>query len=114
MWERQGGRDHRELCGNLNNLAVVCRASGKYEAAKRSYNGALRCAHRSLGSQHPKVTKILQNLAELLRGCARWAEFLRRNPCPGSPKPLHATHHRNHWEILRKTGRGNWNTNEGD
>jgi tetratricopeptide (TPR) repeat protein len=61
------GPDHPDVAMTLNNLAVLCKARGRYAEAATLYRRALSLFERELGPRHPKVTTCRENYEKLLR-----------------------------------------------
>ncbi len=59
---------------NLNNLAELYRAQGRYAEAEPLYQRALAICEKVLGLEHPAVATSLQNYAALLRETGRTEE----------------------------------------
>ena len=65
-----GPQDPR-LAKNLNNLAELSRAQGKYTDAEPLHKRALAINEKVLGPEHPRVATSLNNLAELYQAQGR-------------------------------------------
>jgi len=59
---------------DLNNLAMLYKAQGKYSAAEPLYQRALAIDEKALGPDHDKTAAIAENLAETLRKLGRNSE----------------------------------------
>ncbi len=68
-----GPQDPR-LATNLNNLAGLYYAQGRYAEAEPLLKRALAIVEKALGPEHPKVAKALENYATLLRDTGRSTE----------------------------------------
>ncbi len=53
------------MATNLNNLANLYHAQGKYAEAEPLYKRALAIVEKALGPEHPHVAARLNNLAQL-------------------------------------------------
>jgi len=51
----------------MDNLALVLRKQGKYEASEEMYQRALELREKVLGPEHPDVLISMNNLAGVLR-----------------------------------------------
>ena len=58
------GSVHPDLASTLNNLALVCERTNKFDEAERGYRRAHAIAVASLGPGHPFVTTSLKNLVD--------------------------------------------------
>jgi tetratricopeptide (TPR) repeat protein len=58
----------------LNNLAALYSARGRYEEAEPLFRRALAVNEKSLGADHPRVAMTLENYARLLKGAKRKRE----------------------------------------
>ncbi len=56
---------------HLNNLAVLYRAQGRYEAAEPLYQRALAIFEKALGPEHPNVVQGKKNYALMLNEMGR-------------------------------------------
>ncbi len=72
--EKALGPDHPSVATNLNNLAVLYRAHGKYAEAEPLYKRALAIVEKGLGPEHPSVATSLEIYAALLRKTGRGTE----------------------------------------
>ncbi len=72
---------HADLATNMNNLASLYQAQGKYAAAEALLKDALGMRKRLFKGDHPKVALSLNNLAELYRvqGKSAAAEALHKD-----------------------------------
>jgi Tetratricopeptide repeat len=61
------GLKHPDVAMNLNNLAVLSKARGRYVEAETMYRRALFIFERSFGLEHPKVGACRKNFASLMR-----------------------------------------------
>ncbi len=73
---QQLGPLHPWTATNLNNLAELYRAQGKYLEAEPLYQRALSIDERTLGPQHPTTRTIRANYTSLLRAVGREVEAL--------------------------------------
>ena len=71
--EKALGPDHPDVAIELNNLAGLCNAQGKYAEAESLYQRALAIWEKALGPEHPNVATVLGNYARLLRERKRGA-----------------------------------------
>src|SRR5688572_13683448 len=62
--ERSLGSLHPDLASTLNNLALVCERTNKFDEAERGYRRAHAIAVASLGPKHPFVATSLKNLVD--------------------------------------------------
>ena len=98
---------------DLNNLAGLLQATGRYEKAEPLYRQALEIVRETLGERHPTYAAGLNNLAGLLRttGRSEEAEPLYRQALEidretlGERHPTYATHLNNLANLLQTTGR---------
>ena len=74
MFERVHGPEHYEIAVNLNNLAALCYAQGRYNEAEPLYLRALAIKEKILSPEHPDVAMTLNNLAALYRNAGRTGE----------------------------------------
>jgi hypothetical protein len=58
------GSVHPDLASTLNNLALVCERTNKFDEAEQGYRRAHAIAVASLGPGHPFVTTSLKNLVD--------------------------------------------------
>ena len=58
------GSLHPELASTLNNLALVCERTNKFDEAERGYRRAHAIAVASLSPGHPFIATSLQNLVD--------------------------------------------------
>ena len=58
------GSLHPDLASTLNNLALVCERTNKFDEAERGYRRAHAIAVASLGPGHPFATTSLKNLVD--------------------------------------------------
>ena len=68
------GPEHPDLAIELNNLAEVYRAQGRYSGAEPLHKRALAIWEKALGPEHPHVATSLGNYAALLREVGHGAE----------------------------------------
>jgi len=68
------GPTHPDVARDLNNLAELYRAQGKYADAEPLYQRALRIVEAALGPAHPHVVTSLNNLALLYSTQGKYAE----------------------------------------
>lgn len=66
-------RDHQELAGSLNNLAVLLQTTGRYDEAEPLYREALEIGRKALPAG-PNIAKGLINLGLLLKTTGRYGE----------------------------------------
>lgn len=55
----------------LNNLGLVLATQANYAEAEPLYQRALKIAEKALGPDQPTVAGVAENLAVVLRKCAR-------------------------------------------
>jgi tetratricopeptide (TPR) repeat protein len=67
MKEKLLGPNHVEVALTLNNLAVLYKTQGRFDAAAELYRKALSCLESTLSSRHPNLVKCRKNYAALLR-----------------------------------------------
>jgi tetratricopeptide (TPR) repeat protein len=60
------GDEHPNVARDLNNLAQLLKAQGKYEEAIQPQREAIQIWEKALGKDHPQVATGLNNLAQLL------------------------------------------------
>ena len=60
--EKALGPDHPDLATDLNNLAVLYNAQGKYAEAARLYERSLAIKEKVLGTEHPSLAKEFEKL----------------------------------------------------
>ena len=65
------GPEHPDVAANLNNLAILCHAQGRYTEAEPLLQRALAIREGALGSSHPELATSLENYAALLRATQR-------------------------------------------
>src|SRR5688572_17752912 len=58
------GSFHPDLASTLNNLALICERTKKFDEAEHGYRRAHAIAVASLGPGHPFVTTSLKNLVD--------------------------------------------------
>jgi hypothetical protein len=75
------GSLHPDLASTLNNLALVCERTNKFDEAERGYRRAHAIAVASLRPGHPFVTTSLKNLVDF---CAAHEIPLWKPPAAGS------------------------------
>jgi tetratricopeptide (TPR) repeat protein len=68
------GPQHPDVAHNLNNLAMLYQAQGRYGEAMPLLQRALTIHEQSLGPTHPDIAMSLNNLATLYRDLLRYAE----------------------------------------
>ena len=82
--EKALGPDHPDVANSLNNLAVLYRDLGRYEAAEPLFKRALAIDEKALGPDHPDVAVSLNHLAGLYHAQAAtrklWITFAERRP----------------------------------
>ncbi len=59
---------------DLNNLAALYEAQGRYAEAEPLYKRALAIWEKALGPEHPSLANSLENYAALLRKSERTSE----------------------------------------
>lgn len=64
VWEAQDWFNH---AANLYLTAALCFSDGEYAKAESFFKRTLMIFEKNLGSDHPKVTNVLKDLAELKR-----------------------------------------------
>ena len=72
------GGDHPNTVTNLNNLAGLYHAQGRYEDAEPLYDETLSIRRRVLGDDHPDTAGSLNNLAALYYAQGRYDEAAPR------------------------------------
>jgi tetratricopeptide (TPR) repeat protein len=72
--ERSYGPDHPEVAINLNNLALLLKATNRLAEAEPLMRRALAIDEPSYGPDHPKFSIRLNNLAQLLKDTNRLGE----------------------------------------
>jgi tetratricopeptide (TPR) repeat protein len=70
------GDEHPDVATDLNNLAVLLSAQGKYDEALELHYQCLGIQKRCLGEEHPRYAASLNNLAALLWSTGRSEEAL--------------------------------------
>ena len=80
------------MATDLNNLAELYRAQGKYAEAEPLYKRALAIWEKALGPEHPNVAKSLQNYAALLRKTGRGEEAEKLEARAQAIRAKHAEH----------------------
>jgi tetratricopeptide (TPR) repeat protein len=70
--------DDPDVATNLNNLAGLYRAHGRYDDAEPLYKRSLAIFEKALGPDHRDVATSLDNLAALYRAQSRYGVLLRR------------------------------------
>jgi tetratricopeptide (TPR) repeat protein len=71
------GPEHPEVAIDLNNLAALYEAQGKYVEAEPLYERSLAILEKALGPNHPLLAQILENCAALLRDTGRSDEAVK-------------------------------------
>ena len=66
--------EHPDTATDLNDLAKLYRAQGKYDEAEPLVRRSLTIREKALGPEHPDVATSLENYAALLREMDRNAE----------------------------------------
>ena len=56
----------------MNNLAVLFKSQGKYEAAEPLYIETLRLRKKVLGAEHPETLSSMNNLAVLFKSQGKY------------------------------------------
>ena len=64
--EKALGPEHPDTLTSMDNLALVLRRQGKYEAAEEMHRRALQLTEKVLGPEHPSTLTSMDNLALLL------------------------------------------------
>ncbi len=59
------------MATDLNNLALLYQAQGRYAEAEPLYKRSLAILEKALGAEHPDVAQSLENYAVLLRKTGR-------------------------------------------
>jgi len=72
--EKSLGAEHPDVATDLNNLAGLYDAQGRYGEAEPLYQRALRIWEKTLGTEHPDVAMVLDNLAGLYDAQSRYRE----------------------------------------
>jgi CHAT domain-containing protein/tetratricopeptide (TPR) repeat protein len=93
--EKALGPDHPDVGGDLNNLAELYRALGRYAEAEPLLKRSLAVWEKALGPDHPDVGTALSNLAGLYfeqRDWAHAADFWRRSTDVIERRALRGTH----------------------
>jgi len=72
--EKALGRDHPDVAGSLNNLALLYGIQGRYAEAEPLYQRSLAIYEKALGHDHPNVATALNNLAALYDSQGRYAD----------------------------------------
>jgi tetratricopeptide (TPR) repeat protein len=72
--EEEFGPDHPELATDLNNLATLYQAQGKYTEAEPLYERALVIREKALGPEQPEVAASLNSPALLYYDQGRYPE----------------------------------------
>ncbi len=70
MWSigtQEFGPDHPDLATDLNNLALLYEAQGRYAEVEPLYQRSLTIVEKALGPEHPNVATSIENYAALLR-----------------------------------------------
>ncbi len=62
------------MATSLNNLVELYRVQGRYTEAEPLHKRALATWDKTVGPEHPYVTRVLENYAALLRETGRSAE----------------------------------------
>ena len=78
------------MATNLNNLASLYLAQGKYAEAEPRYKRSLTIRENALGLEHPNVALSLENYAALLRKTNREAEAARIEARAKAIRAIHA------------------------
>ena len=68
------GTDHPDTANALNNLAVVEKRLGKYDAAGAHYQRALTIQKQQLGATHPGTLTTMRNLGLLFEETGRYQQ----------------------------------------
>ena len=68
------GVQSAEYATQINNLAGVVRAQGRYEEAERLYREALEIGRATIGARHPSYATHLNNLALVVEAQGRYEE----------------------------------------
>jgi len=72
--EKSFGTEHPEVAIDLNNLALLLKATNRLDEAEPLMRRALAIDEKSFGPDHPEVATVLNNLARLLQATNRLAE----------------------------------------
>ena len=67
-------KDHPDVANDLNILAELYRAQGRYSEAELLYKWTLRIVEKTLGPKHTNVVTSLNNVAELYRVQGRYVK----------------------------------------
>ena len=78
------------MATNLNNLAALYRAQGRFTEAEPLYQRSLAIVERALGPEHPHMATSLENYAILLRQTARADEAERMEARANAIRAKHA------------------------
>ena len=111
---RRSGRSTPGFATDLNNLAEIYHAQGKYAEAEPLYKRALAIREKALGPEHPQTALSFNNLALLYFNQGHYAEaeplykraLAIREKALGPEHPNVATTLENYAALLRETGRG--------
>ncbi len=117
LWETYmapGAKAYEQaMATDLNNLALLYQAQGRYAEAEPLYKRALAIREKALGAEHPDVAQSLNNLAALYHDQGRYAEaeplyersLAIREKVLGPEHPYTARSLENYAALLSKTGR---------
>jgi hypothetical protein len=72
--EKALGKDHPDVAGSLNNLAVLYKDTGRHAEAEPLLKRSLAIKEKALGKGHPSLAVSLNNLALLYEDTGRRAE----------------------------------------
>ena len=108
--EKLYGAEHPEIAANLNNLAMLFRATNRPSEAEPLFRRALAIDKQTYGAESPEVATSLNNLAVLLQATNRTteAETLYRQALAIDEQADHSNVARdlnNLAELLRNTNR---------
>ena len=65
--EKALGENHPDVATDMNNLAELYRAQGKYAQAEPLYKRSLKIGRKALGPEHLQVATVFENMAELFK-----------------------------------------------
>src|SRR5436190_106243 len=68
------GKDHPNMLGSMNNLAVSLNQQGKYAEAEAMHRQMLQLQETVLGKDHPYTLRSMNNLAGSLHQQGKYAE----------------------------------------
>ncbi|VFN05884.1 MAG: Tetratricopeptide repeat-containing protein [Candidatus Kentron sp. G] len=79
--ERVLGAEHPQTLTNINNLALLYQAQGRYGEAELLYERAVVGSERALGAEHPGTLTSINNLAVLYGFQGRYEEAESFSQC---------------------------------